>query len=122
MSLLGNIIWLIFGGLPAAIGYFIGGVLFCVSIVGIPFGMASLRLASGVLSPFGKSVVPRASGQGLIATVFNVIWVLLFGWAIAITHITGGLILAITIVGLPFARQHFKLIPVALFPFSYELK
>ncbi|MCA0458763.1 MAG: YccF domain-containing protein [Chloroflexi bacterium] len=122
MSFIGNIVWLIFGGLPAAIGYFIGGVLFCISIIGIPFGLASLRLASGVLTPFGKSVVSRPSGQGVIATIFNVLWLILFGWAIAITHVVGGLILAITIVGLPFAQQHFKLIPVALFPFSYELK
>lgn len=122
MSFIGNVVWLIFGGLPAAFGYFVGGLLFCVSIIGIPFGLASLRLAGGVLAPFGKSVVARPSGQGVIATVFNVLWLVLFGWAIAITHVVGGLILAITIVGLPFAQQHFKLIPVALFPFSYELK
>lgn len=122
MSFIGNVIWLVFGGLPAAFGYFIGGILFCVSIIGIPFGTASLRLAGGVLSPFGKTLVSRPQGQGIVATVFNVLWLVLFGWGIALAHVTGGLILAVTIVGLPFAKQHFKLIPVALFPFSYELK
>jgi uncharacterized membrane protein YccF (DUF307 family) len=122
MSLIGNIIWLIFGGLPAAIGYFVGGLALCLTVVGIPFGLVSLRMAGAVLTPFGRTVVPTSRGQGCLATFFNILWLLIFGWGIALAHITGGLILAITIVGLPFARQHFKLVPVALFPFSYELK
>lgn len=122
MSLLGNIIWLIFGGLPAAIGYFVGGLALCLTIVGIPFGLVSLRMAGAVLSPFGKTVVPSPRGQGCLATAFNIIWLLIFGWGIALAHIIGGLLLAITIVGLPFARQHFKLVQIALFPFSYRLE
>lgn len=122
MSLLGNIIWLIFGGLPAAIGYFVGGLTLCLTIVGIPFGLVSLRMAGAVLTPFGKTVVQTRGGQGCLATVFNILWLLIFGWGIALAHIVGGLILAITVVGLPFARQHFKLVPVALFPFSYRLE
>ena len=122
MSLIGNIIWLIFGGLPAAIGYFLGGLTLCLTIVGIPFGIISLRMAGAVLTPFGKTVVANPRGQGCIATTFNIIWLVIFGWGIALAHIIGGLILAITVVGLPFARQHFKLVPVALFPFSYQLK
>ena len=74
------------------------------------------------MAPFGKEVIPEEHGDGVIRMVFNVIWLLLFGWEIAIAHLTGGLILAITIVGIPFAKQHFKLIPVALFPFSYSLR
>jgi uncharacterized membrane protein YccF (DUF307 family) len=122
MSLLGNVIWLIFGGLPAAIGYFVGGLTLCLTVVGIPFGIVSLKMAAAVLTPFGRTVVPNPRGQGCLATVFNVLWLLIFGWGIALAHIVGGLVLAITVVGLPFARQHFKLVPVALFPFSYELK
>jgi len=122
MSLIGNIVWLIFGGLPAAIGYFVGGLALCLTVVGIPFGMVSLRMAGAVLTPFGKTVVPNPHGQGCLATFFNIIWLLVFGWGIALAHITGGLILALTIMVFPFARQHFKLVPVALFPFSYQLK
>ncbi len=122
MSLIGNIVWLIFGGLPAAIGYFLGGLTLCLTIVGIPFGLVSLRMAFAVLTPFGKTVVPTAGGQGCLATVFNVLWLLIFGWGIALAHIVGGLLLAITVIGLPFAKQHFKLVPVALFPFSYKLE
>ncbi len=122
MSLIGNIIWLIFGGLPAAIGYFVGGLTLCLTVVGIPFGLVSLRMAGAVLTPFGKTVVPTRGGQGCLATTFNILWLLIFGWGIALAHIIGGLILAVTVVGIPFAQQHFKLVPVALFPFSYTLK
>lgn len=121
MSLLGNIIWLLFGGLFAALGYAIGGLLLCLTIIGIPFGLASLRMASDVLAPFGKTVTSQPTGQGGLATVFNILWLVLFGWEIALAHVLGGIVLAITIIGLPFARQHFKLVPVALFPFSYRL-
>ncbi len=122
MSLLGNIIWLIFGGLPAAFGYFVGGLALCLTVVGIPFGVVSLRMAGAVLTPFGRTLVPTAGGQGCLATTFNILWLVIFGWGIALAHLTGGLLLAITVVGIPFAQQHFKLIPVALFPFSYRLE
>lgn len=122
MSLIGNIIWLVFGGLPAAIGYFIGGLALCLTVVGIPFGVVSLRMASAVLTPFGRTVVPTKGGEGCLAMTFNILWLLIFGWGIALAHLTGGLLLAITVIGLPFAQQHFKLVPVALFPFSYKLE
>ncbi len=121
MSLIGNIIWLLFGGFFAALGYAVGGLILCVTIVGIPFGLVSLRMAGDVLMPFGKTITPKPAGQGCLATAFNIIWLVLFGWEIALAHIAGGIVLAITIIGLPFAQQHFKLVPVALFPFSYEL-
>lgn len=122
MSFLGNVIWLIFGGLLAGLGYILGGLLLCLTIVGIPFGLQSIRLGVATLTPFGKEVVPEEKGTGLLRMVFNVIWILLFGWEIALAHLTGALLLAITIIGLPFARQHIKLIPVALFPFSFALR
>ncbi len=122
MSFLGNVIWLIFGGLLAGLGYILGGLLLCLTIVGIPFGLQSIRLGVATLTPFGKEVVPEENGTGVLRMVFNVIWILLFGWEIALAHLTGALLLAITIIGLPFARQHIKLIPVALFPFSFALR
>lgn len=122
MSLLGNIIWLIFGGFIAALGYILGGLLLCLTIVGIPFGLKAIQLGTASLTPFGKEVVEIDSSGGCLQLVFTVLWVLLFGWEIALAHLTGGLLLLITIVGIPFAKQHFKLIPVALFPFVYDLK
>ncbi len=122
MSFLGNLIWLIFGGLLTGLGYILGGLLLCLTIVGIPFGLQSIRLGVATLTPFGKEVVSEEKGAGFLRMVFNVIWILLFGWEIALAHLVGALLLAVTIIGLPFARQHIKLIPVALFPFSFALR
>jgi len=122
MSIIGNIIWLIFGGFLAALGYIIGGLALCLTIVGIPFGLQSIRLGIATLAPFGKEVVEVEGDDGCLAIVFTVVWVAAAGWEIAVAHLTAAVILAITIVGLPFARQHFKLIPVALFPFRYTLQ
>ncbi len=122
MSLLGNIVWLIFGGLIAALGYLIGGLVLCLTVIGIPFGIASFQLAGAVLAPFGKEITRTATGSGVLAMIFNVIWILLFGWGIALAHIAGGVTLCITVIGIPFGIQHFKLVPVALLPFSYKLE
>ena len=122
MSLIGNIIWLIFGGFIAALGYILGGMLLCLTIIGIPFGLKSINLGVATLTPFGKEVVQKESSGGCLQLIFTVVWVLLFGWEIALAHLIGGLLLAISIIGIPFAVQHFKLIPVALFPFIYDLE
>jgi uncharacterized membrane protein YccF (DUF307 family) len=122
VTLLGNIIWLILGGLLIAIVYFLGGLVFCVTIVGIPFGLKLFALGRAVLSPFGKEVRSTPGGGGLIADIFNVVWLVLFGWEIALVHLLGGLLYAVTIVGIPIAQQHFKLARVGLFPFSYRLE
>ncbi len=121
MSVLGNIIWLIFGGLIAGIGYILGGLLLCVTIIGIPFGLQAIQFGFTVFTPFGKTTLPKDGGDGCLPMVFNIIWLILFGWEIAIAHLVGGVILGITIIGIPFAKQHFKLIPIALLPFSYQL-
>jgi len=121
MSLVGNIVWLIFGGLLAGLGYILGGALMCITVIGIPFGMQSIRLGVAVMAPFGKTVVADER-QSSLKIIFDIIWIVLFGWEIAMAHLTFGLILAITIIGLPFAKQHFKLIPIALFPFSQDLR
>ncbi len=122
MSTLGNIIWLIFGGLLSSLGYILGGVLLCVTIVGIPFGVQSVRLGLATLAPFGRRVVVSEKARSPLRILFDVLWLILAGWLIALNHLLSAVILAITIIGLPFAKQHLKLIPVALFPFGRELE
>ena len=108
MSLFGNIIWLIFGGFVSGIGYILGGVAVCLTIVGIPFGVQSIKLGIATMTPFGREIVTREDSGGFLE--------------IAVAHLVHALLLAITIVGLPFAKQHLKLIPLALFPFGKELR
>jgi uncharacterized membrane protein YccF (DUF307 family) len=121
MSLIGNIIWLVFGGFFAGLGYIIGGLVLCITIIGLPLGLKAIGFGFAVMSPFGKSVQPTESGDGCLAMVFNILWLVLFGWEIALLHLGFGLAFAVTIIGIPFALQHFKLVPVALFPFSFKL-
>lgn len=122
MSLIGNIIWLVFGGFLAGIGYIIGGLFLCLTIVGIPFGLKTINIGMSTFAPFGKEVVETPGASSLLSLVFNIIWILLFGWEIAIAHLTAALILAITIIGLPFAKQHLKLLTVSFLPFGHELR
>ncbi len=118
MSVFGNIIWLIFGGFLAGLGYIIGGIALCLTIVGIPFGIQTMKIGVATFAPFGKEVQEFENANSVGNTIFNMIWIILFGWEIALAHLIHGLLLAITIVGLPFAKQHFKLIPLALLPFG----
>ena len=118
MNLLGNIIWLLFGGLFAAIGYFFGGILLCITIVGIPWGLQCFKLAGLVLMPFGKKVVSDGSNSGCLSVLCNIIWILSGGLYTAIVHIVMGAILYITIIGIPWGRQHFKLVEISLAPFG----
>ena len=122
MSVLGNIVWLIFGGFIVGMGYIIGGAFLCLTIVGIPFGLQSIRFGVAMMTPFGKEVVPSKHAGGCLTLIMDGIWLLLFGWELAIAHLVSGVLLGITIIGIPFALQHFKLIPVALFPFNYKLE
>lgn len=122
MSLLGNILWLIFGGLIAGLGYILGGLVLCLTIVGIPFGIQQVKLGFATFAPFGKEVVEREQANSVLRVIFNVIWIVLFGWEIAIAHLVAAVFLAITIIGLPFAKQHVKLIPLALLPFGRDLQ
>lgn len=118
MNFIGNLIWIIFGGFFAALGYLIGGFLLCCTIIGIPFGIQCFKLASVVLWPFGKQIVAGSSATGCLSPLFNIIWLFCGGWYIALCHLFFGLLLAITIIGLPFANQHFKLLPISLMPFG----
>jgi len=120
MSLLGNLIWLIFGGFLSGLGYIVGGVLLCLTIVGIPFGIQAMKLGGATMTPFGRKVVEDSNPNTVLKTIFNLIWMILFGWEIALTHLVHAAILAITIIGLPFAKQHIKLIMLALFPFGRD--
>ena len=121
MSVLGNVIWLIFGGLVVGLGYMIGGVTLCLTIIGIPFGVQSIKLGVAALAPFGKEVHEAPHANDTLRVIFNVVWLVLFGWEIALAHLVLALILGITIIGLPFAKQHIKLVPLALFPFGRYL-
>lgn len=118
MSFLGNLLWLILGGLVIALIYFIVGLLFCVSIIGIPFGLQLMKLGALALSPFGKDIATNPSFNGCLSIFMNVLWFLIGGWNVALLHLGIGLICLITIIGIPFALQHFKLALVAVFPFG----
>lgn len=124
MKTLLNIIWLLFGGLWLALGYIFFGILACILIVTIPAGVASFRMASYALWPFGRSVVER-SGRGAVgavsAGVMNVIWFLIAGLWLAIGHIMTAAAQAVTIVGIPLAVANVKMIPVTCFPFGKEI-
>ena len=122
MSLLGNIIWLIFGGFLAGIGYIFGGILACLTIIGIPFGQQAIKLGVATMTPFGREIVPTPEAGSTLNMILNIVWILVIGWGIAVTHLTSAAILAVTIIGIPFALQHIKLIPLALFPFGRELQ
>ena len=123
MALALNILWLIFGGLELAAGWFLASLIMFVSIVGIPFGRAAFNIALYTLLPFGHEAVNRAEytgqrdiGTGLLGTLGNLIWLLLAGWWLALAHLIIALGLAITIIGLPFAWAHLKLAGIALWP------
>ncbi len=122
MNILGNIIWIVFGGLIIFMMYVISSILLCLTIIGIPFGIQTLKLSMLALVPFGKDVVNKPNEPGCLSTVMNIIWILIGGLWISITHFVFGLLLAITIIGIPFALQHFKLGMLALTPFGKEIR
>ena len=115
-----NIIWLILGGFWLAIGYIAAGILACIFIITIPFGIASFRMAGYALWPFGRAVVARP-GAGLGSTLGNVIWFLVAGVWLAVGHITTAAAQALTIVGIPLAIANLKMIPVTCFPFGKDI-
>ena len=118
MNFPGNLIWLIFGGFAAAIGYLFGGIVLCLTVVGIPWGLQCFKIAGLVLWPFGRQVVSNTGGTGCLNLLCNIIWLLCGGLYTAVVHICFGIILFITVIGIPFARQHFKLVEISLMPFG----
>lgn len=120
MTLLLNLIWLVFGGLVLAAGYVVAGVIACLLVVTLPFGLAAFRLAGYVLWPFGRTVVRRHTA-GAASTVGNIVWFVLFGLWIAIAHITAGIVQCLTIIGIPLGLANFKLSLVALAPLGKQV-
>ncbi len=117
MKLLGNILWFIFAGLWSAVGFFLAGILWCITIIGIPFGKQCFKIAGLMLAPFGKEVRTNFGAH----PIANVIWIILFGWEMAIGFLISGIVLCITIIGIPFGKQCFKLTALALIPFGASI-
>jgi len=122
MSLLGNILWLVLGGALVAAIYIIVAILFCLTIIGIPFGLQLFKLAGLALWPFGKDVKTKPGEPGCLSVTMNVLWILLGWWEIAAIHLFFGILCCITIIGIPFGKQHFKLMLLSATPFgvTYE--
>lgn len=120
MRTIGNVLWFLLAGLWLAIGYAVAGLLAFVLIVTIPFGIASFRLANFVLWPFGRTTVWKRDA-GVWSVVGNVVWVIVFGWELALLHLVTGLLLMITIVGIPFGIACWKMIPLSLMPLGREI-
>lgn len=121
MKFLGNIIWLIFGGLITALEYFISSILMMITIIGIPFGLQTLKLGLLALWPFGSKVTDNGGSSGCLSIIMNILWIVLGGFGICLTHLFFGLILCITIIGIPFGKQHFKMAGLALTPFGKNI-
>jgi len=121
MNILLNIIWAVFGGVMIAIEYAVSSILMMITIIGIPFGLQTLKLAAVALWPFGTDVVSSGWPNGCLAGVMNVIWWFVGGFPIALTHLCWGVVFCLTIVGIPFGVQHFKLMKLALFPFGKDI-
>lgn len=120
MRILLNIIWFVFAGFWMAVGYALAALVAFILIITIPFGIASLRIAIYALWPFGKTVVKRGDA-GAGSAIGNVLWVLLFGWWLALGHIVTGVVLCLTIIGIPLGIGSFKMVPVSLLPLGREI-
>jgi uncharacterized membrane protein YccF (DUF307 family) len=122
MNLLLNVIWLILGGFIVVLAYVLGGILLCLTIIGIPFGIACFKLAGLAMAPFGREIREKEPPGGAVAVIMNVIWIILPGLELATFHLLMALVLAITIIGLPLAAQHLKMVRLALLPFGFEVR
>lgn len=122
MKILGNIIWLIFGGIFIALEYFISSIALFITIIGIPFGLQTLKLGILSLWPFGSEVIHKKETYGCLSIFMNIIWFFVGGLAIFLTHVGFGVLFCITIIGIPFGMQHFKLAGLALTPFGHDIK
>ena len=118
MKMIGNILWLLFGGLECALGYFSGSIALIITIIGIPFGIQTLKLGILCLWPFGSKVNNNNDLNGCISIPMNIIWLIFGGLYSCLGHLLFGILLCITIIGIPFGKQHFKLAKFSLLPFS----
>ena len=120
MRVLLNVIWLVLGGLWLALGYAVVGIVMCILIITIPFGIAAFRIALFCIWPFGRTLI-RRDDAGAASVIGNVIWFILAGWWLAIGHLVTGVLMCLTIIGIPLGLANFKLIPVSLTPFGREI-
>ena len=121
MKVLGNIIWLIFGGFGIAMEYFTSSILLMITIVGIPFGLQTMKIGILSLWPFGSSVTEAEGEKGCLSAVMNVLWFFIGGIWICLSHFILGILFCITVVGIPFGKQHFKLAHIAITPFGRDI-
>lgn len=122
MNLILNIIWLILGGFIVVLGYLLGGIILCITIIGIPFGIQCFKLAGLAIAPFGREIREKEPPSGALAVIMNIIWIILPGLELAVFHLIMALLFAITIIGLPLAAQHLKMTRLALLPFGFEAR
>ena len=122
MKIILNLLWLIFGGLATAIEYLISSVGLMITIIGIPFGLQTLKIGILALWPFGKKVTPSETSNSCLSLLMNIIWIFIGGIWICLTHLLFGVLLYITIIGIPFGTQHFKLAALALSPFGKKIE
>lgn len=120
MRLVLNLIWLVLAGFWLAVGYVLAGILAFILIITIPFGFAAFRIAAFTLWPFGRRIVRRPDA-GAGSTIGNVVWIIVFGWELALAHLLTGILLCVTIIGIPLGLANFKLIPVSLTPLGREI-
>jgi uncharacterized membrane protein YccF (DUF307 family) len=118
MNFLGNLIWFIFGGCIGGIGWFLAGMFWCITIVGIPIGLQCFKFSALTFFPFGKEIIYSNSSVSLIV---NIIWLLISGLPLAFTHVVSGILIYMTIIGIPFGNQSFKLAKLALMPFGTRI-
>jgi Predicted membrane protein len=119
MSVIGNIFWILCGGLISSILWAVAGLILCVTIVGIPFGLQCFKIAGLTLAPFGRNV--ESGDFGAMGLLGNILWIIFLGIELALCHIGFGLACAVTIIGIPFAIQHFKLAKLSLMPFGARI-
>jgi uncharacterized membrane protein YccF (DUF307 family) len=122
MKFIGNILWLILVGLIVALYYFLVGLVFCVTIIGIPFGLQLMKMGVFALWPFGSEIKSGPNDGGCLSVIMNIIWIFVGGIEIASIHAFFGLLCCITIVGIPFGMQHFKMTLLALVPFGKQIE
>lgn len=120
MSCLGNIIWFIFGGFFNALGWYLFGIVWCITIVGIPVGLQCFKMGRLQLAPFGKEVV-ESNSSGLTSFVLNIFWIIFGGFELFLANLVSAILLCITIVGIPFAIQSLKMAKLSLMPFGKEI-
>ena len=121
MNCLGNILWLLLGGLLTAVLYYLNGLLMCLTIIGIPFGVQLFKLGTYALWPFGHNIVSGPNDGGCLAVIMNLLWIFLGWWEIALLHVAFGLLFCITIIGIPWGLQHFKMAIGSVFPFGKQI-